>query len=40
MNPIRSFFEKQRKHFEAGGALSKLEPFFESMEKYFSVVTR
>jgi len=35
MNPIRSFFNKQRKHFEPGGPLAKWEPFFEAMEKVF-----
>jgi Na+-transporting NADH:ubiquinone oxidoreductase subunit B len=35
MNPIRNFFDAQRRHFQPGGALARWEPFFESMEKVF-----
>jgi Na+-transporting NADH:ubiquinone oxidoreductase subunit B len=35
MNPIRKFFENQRRHFEPKGRLERLEPFFDAMEKVF-----
>jgi len=35
MNMIRSFFESQRKHFQGEGALARLEPFYEAMERVF-----
>lgn len=35
MNPIRRFFESQRKHFLPGAPLERLEPFFESLERVF-----
>ncbi|MBT8339874.1 MAG: NADH:ubiquinone reductase (Na(+)-transporting) subunit B, partial [Desulfatitalea sp.] len=33
MNVIRKFFDDQRKHFQDGGRLAPLEPFYESMER-------
>jgi Na+-transporting NADH:ubiquinone oxidoreductase subunit B len=35
MKLIRRAFDQQRKHFQAGGRLSSLEPFFEAMERVF-----
>lgn len=35
MNPIRIFFDTQRRHFRSGGPLARWEPFFDSMEKVF-----
>jgi Na+-transporting NADH:ubiquinone oxidoreductase subunit B len=35
MNPIRTFFDTQRRHFSSGGTLARWEPFFDSMEKVF-----
>lgn len=35
MNPIRKFFQTQRRHFAPDGRLARLEPFFEAMEKVF-----
>ena len=35
MNPIRNFFDTQRRHFRPDGRLARWEPFFESMEKVF-----
>lgn len=43
MNPIRKFFDTQRKHFRPDGRLARWEPFFESIEKVFfgtAAVTR
>ena len=35
MNPIRLFFDRQRRHFEPDGRWAPLEPFFEAMERVF-----
>jgi Na+-transporting NADH:ubiquinone oxidoreductase subunit B len=35
MNPIRNFFERQRRHFQDDGRLASFEPFFEAMERVF-----
>lgn len=35
MNPIRNFFDTQRKHFQQGGPLARLEGFFEAMQGVF-----
>ncbi len=35
MNLIRNFFDTQRKHFQHGGRLARLEGFFEAMERVF-----
>jgi len=35
MNPIRNFFDNQRKHFEPDGRLARLETFYEAMERVF-----
>jgi Na+-transporting NADH:ubiquinone oxidoreductase subunit B len=35
MNPIRKFFNAQRKYFRQGAALARWEPFFEAVEKVF-----
>jgi Na+-transporting NADH:ubiquinone oxidoreductase subunit B len=35
MNPIRIFFERQRRHFQPDGRWASYEPFFEAMERVF-----
>ncbi len=35
MNPIEKFFESTRRHFEKGGRLERLWPFYESIESVF-----
>ncbi len=40
MNRIEKFFESTRKHFEKGGKLEKLWPFYESIETVFYAPAR
>lgn len=40
MNLIERFFETQRRHFEQGGRLEKLWPFYESIESVFFAPAR
>ena len=40
MNRIERFFESTRKHFEKGGKLEKLWPFYESIESVFFAPAR
>jgi Na+-transporting NADH:ubiquinone oxidoreductase subunit B len=40
MNRIEKFFESTRKHFEKGGMLEKLWPFYESIESVFFAPAR
>ncbi len=40
MNRIEKFFEATRKHFEKGGKLEKLWPFYESIETVFYAPAR
>jgi Na+-transporting NADH:ubiquinone oxidoreductase subunit B len=35
MNPIKKFFDTQRRHFGPGGGMARWEPFFEAMENVF-----
>lgn len=35
MNPVKSFFNTARKHFEPGGKYQKLHPFYEAIETVF-----
>ena len=40
MNPVKRFFDSQRKHFTGDGPLARWYPFFESMETVFFAPAR